>query len=40
MGRGLTVGFEMSGIQNVRTVEAATNMARRGAHFKHDAMPM
>lgn len=28
------------GIQNVRTEDAATNMARRGAHFKQEATPM
>lgn len=28
------------GIQKVRTVEAATNIALRGAHFRHDATPM
>ena len=28
------------GIQKVRTVDAATNMALRGAHFKQAATPM
>lgn len=28
------------GIQNVRTLEAAANMARRGAHFKHQGTPI
>ena len=28
------------GIQKVRTLEAATNIALRGAHFKHEATPM
>lgn len=28
------------GIQKVRTVDAATNMTRRGAHFKHAATPI
>lgn len=32
--------FELSGIQKVTTVDAATNMALRGAHFKHAATPM
>lgn len=34
-------GFEqLLGIQNVRTVDAATNMALRGAHFKQAGTPM
>ena len=37
---GSAFNLELSGIQNVRTVDAATNMALRGAHFKHDATPM
>lgn len=40
MERGSAADLELFGIQNVRTVDAATNMARRGAHFKHDATPM
>jgi hypothetical protein len=40
MEPGSALDFELSGIQNVRTVDAATNMALRGAHFKHDATPM
>lgn len=32
--------FESLGIQKVRTVEAAANIALRGAHFKHDGTPI
>lgn len=38
---GSSVEFEEGlGIQKERTEEAATNMARRGAHFKDDTTPM
>lgn len=32
--------FDSSGIQKVRTEEAAANMILLGAHFKHDTTPM
>lgn len=38
---GLGAAFEVLGIQNVTTFDAAaTNMALRGAHFKHEATPI
>ena len=37
---GSAVDFEALGIQKVSTVDAATNMARRGAHFRQDVTPM
>lgn len=40
MSAGLESAFEVLGIQNVRTLDAATNMALRGAHFKHEGTPI
>lgn len=32
--------FSWLGIQKVRTLEAATNITRRGAHFRQDGTPI
>ncbi|KAB2610197.1 oleosin 18.2 kDa-like [Pyrus ussuriensis x Pyrus communis] len=34
------VGQDIQSIQTLRTLDAAANMALRGAHFKHDGTPM